>query len=75
MADSIGTAGLVVIVVIGLYTRVGDARAALIALMAGVVGPFVCGEFAGIEAPWMCTLVASLALYLGCAWRYRGAIS
>jgi len=65
-ADSIGTAGLVVIVVIGLYSRIGDARAALITLVAGMFGPYVFGEFAGLEAPWLATLLVCFVVYLSC---------
>ena len=73
-ADSIGTAGLVVIVVVGLYSRIGDARAALVTLTVGMLGPFLCGEIAGIEAPWMTTLGVCLLLYLGIGWQSRNQI-
>ncbi len=64
-ADSIGTAGLVVVVVAGLYSRRGDARAALATLAVGMVGPFLLGDLVGFDAPWMCTLVVCVVVYFG----------
>ncbi len=69
-ADSIGTAGLVVIVVAGLYSRRGDARAALATLAVGMVGPFLLGNIVGIDAPWMCTLGVCVVVYFGLSARY-----
>ncbi len=71
-ADSIGTAGLVVIVVAGLYSRRGDARAAFATLAVGMVGPFLLGELAGLDAPWMCTLVVCIGVYVAVDRYYAG---
>jgi SSS family transporter len=70
-ADSIGTAGLVVIVVVGLYTKIGGPTTALITLAVGMFGPFVGGELLGFDAPWLATLIVCLALYVGCGWRLK----
>lgn len=70
-ADSIGTAGLVVVVLFGLFSSIGRTAAALATLAAGLVGPFIFARFPFIEAPWMCTLALCVVTYLLLSWLTR----
>lgn len=67
-ADSIGTAGLVVLVLAGRYSNVGAGRAAIATLGVGMVGPFLAGEVFGVAAPWMLTLAGCGLVYALTSW-------
>ncbi|MGF1454455.1 MAG: sodium:solute symporter [Alphaproteobacteria bacterium] len=65
LADSLGTSGLLVTVLIGLYTtRFGGPAAALTAFALGVLGYPVATGLLGFEAPYLFSLASALAGYL-----------
>ncbi len=65
LADSLGTAGLLVVVLIGLHApRLGDEWAAMASFAAGLAG-YPLGELVlGLEAPFLFSIVLALAAYL-----------
>lgn len=63
IASSFGTAGVLVITLCGLHSQWGDSRAALYALISGlIVLPFLKYIFV-IEAPFIATILISVFLY------------
>ncbi len=63
IADSIGTAGLVVVVLIGLYSRFGGPLAALSAIAVGMFVPPLSDIWFGVEAPWLMGLLLAVLSY------------
>jgi Na+/proline symporter len=63
-ASAFGSAGIVVIVTFGLFTRMGGARSALAALLTGVV-VWVVGSY-GLALSWayLAALAGSVLAYL-----------
>lgn len=64
-ASGFGSAGLVVTVLFGLYSRFGGALAAASSLIAGVVVYFVGAHVIGIPHPFLTSLLAAFLAYLG----------
>lgn len=73
-ASGFGSAGILVIVAFGLFTRFGGARAALASLAAGIV-VWIAGRYVvdGWPWPYLCSLGAALGAYVvvGAAERVR----
>lgn len=66
-ASALGSAGIVVTVIFGLFTSVGSARTAAATLLAGLV-VYVGGTVIAIPVPFLASLGASLITWgLGCA--------
>ena len=63
-ASALGSAGALVAVTFGLFTRVGGPRTAAATLAAGVL-VYLVASYAGAPYPFLSSLVASLATYLG----------
>ncbi len=71
LADALGTAGLVVVVLIGLYTtRFGGPAAALTAFACGVGGYPLAGAL-DLGAPYLFSLAAALTAYVTVALAQR----
>jgi len=66
-ASAFGSAGIVVVVCFGLFTRVGGTASALSALMVGVVSWLVGAHMLGWPYPYLTSLAAATASYLGAA--------
>ena len=66
MASAFGSAGILVTVSFGLFTRFGGARAALGSILVGL-GSFIAASLAGSATPFLLSLVASLASYVAIA--------
>ena len=64
-ASGFGSAGILVIVAFGLFTRFGGARAALASLAAGIV-VWIAGRYVveGWPWPYLCSLGAALGAYV-----------
>ena len=63
-ASSFGSAGIVTVVVFGLFTRIGGTGSATAALLAGV-GTWIFGAyFAGWPYPYLTSLAAAVGAYL-----------
>lgn len=71
-ASAFGSAGTLVTVCFGLFTRWGGPRTAVATLLAGI-GVYLGAGAAGIEAPFLLSLAASLATYVAGAVLERGA--
>ncbi len=66
-ASAFGSAGLFVVIVMGLFTRQGGDWSALAAMLAGVV-VWVCGAYVlAAPYPYLTSLAAALVAYLGTA--------
>lgn len=65
-ASALGSAGILVAVVFGLFSRWGGPAAAYASLLTGVTS-YVGAVMAGCEYPYLLSLGASLAGYAGCA--------
>ncbi len=63
LASSLGSAGLFVILVLGLFTRRGGAPSASAALLAGLA-TYVGASLAGSEHPFLLSLAAAFAGFL-----------
>jgi Na+/proline symporter len=63
MASAFGSAGILVTVTFGLFTRFGGARAAMATIAVGVVS-FVAASMSGITAPFLISLAASVTTYV-----------
>jgi SSS family solute:Na+ symporter len=72
-ASAFGSAGTLVAVTFGLFTRFGGAPTALATLLAGTV-VYLAAAAAGVTAPFLLSLGASLATYVagGAAERVTG---
>jgi Na+/proline symporter len=66
MASAFGSAGILVTVTFGLFTRFGGAWAAMATIAVGVIS-FVAASMAEITTPFLISLVASVATYLAVA--------
>jgi Na+/proline symporter len=63
-ASSFGSAGIVTVVVFGLFTRIGGTGSALAALLVGV-GTWVVGAYVvGLTLPYLTSLAAAAVAYL-----------
>lgn len=74
-ASALGSAGILVTVVFGLFTRIGGAASAGAALASGTAA-YVGGVAAGLDHPYLTSLGVALAAYLllaGWAERRRAA--
>jgi len=66
-SSAFGGAGIFIIVMFGLFTRIGGPRAATAALLAGVVA-WLAGEFVfGWPVPYLTSLAIALGAYLSFA--------
>lgn len=66
LASAFGSAGILVTVSFGLFSRFGGPRAASATLVVGIVA-FVVASAANATAPFLISLAASLATYVGVA--------
>jgi Na+/proline symporter len=73
LASSFGSAGLVVITLLGLWTNLGNAKIALWTLIAGVASPIIFQYFYPTEAPFLISLGLCLILFLGLSVKYANA--
>lgn len=65
-ASALGSTGIVVTVLFGLFTTLGSPRSAAATLIVGLVS-YVGGVVAGLEAPFLISLACSLLTWgLGC---------
>jgi Na+/proline symporter len=71
-ASSLGSAGLFVLLVLGLFTRLGGAASAFAALTAGL-GTYLVAEHGGSELPFLLSLLAALAAFLALSVRQARA--
>jgi Na+/proline symporter len=62
-ASAFGSAGLLVVVVFALFTRLGGARSAAATLVVGLA-VYLTATYAGVRAPYLLSLAAALATYL-----------
>lgn len=62
-ASSFGSAGLVVIVFLGLFTRLGGAPSAYAALLCGVAA-YAAGSALELHTPYLAALASALAAYV-----------
>lgn len=62
-ASAFGSAGTLVTVCFGLFTRWGDSRAAIVTLLAGLLA-YLGAVAAGSETPFLISLAASLGSYV-----------
>jgi len=72
-ASAFGSAGIFVVMTLGLFTRFGRRRAALAALVAGV-GTWSVGAYGGLGAfPYLTSVAVALLAYLtfACSERWR----
>ncbi|HEX6886222.1 MAG TPA: sodium:solute symporter [Planctomycetota bacterium] len=70
-ASALGSAGLFVLLVLGLFTRLGGAPSAGAALVAGLV-TYVAAEHGGSTTPFLLSLAGAAAAYLAATrWRPR----
>jgi len=63
LASSLGSSGLLVLLVFGLFTRLGGTASGIGALATGL-GVFVWARAAGSEAPFLVSLATSAAAFL-----------
>ena len=64
-ASAFGSAGIFTVLVFGLFTKTGGVRSAYAALVAGV-GVWIVGAYvAGLPYPYLTSLAAAVAAYLG----------
>jgi Na+/proline symporter len=69
-ASAFGSSGALVTVTFGLFTTWGGARAAIAALLAGIV-TYLGATLAGATAPFLLSLLLSMVAYAGGAWLDR----
>jgi Na+/proline symporter len=65
-SSAFGSAGTLVIVCFGLFSRLGGPRAAMAALFGGM-GSYIAGSAAGISTPYLASLAVSLVAYVAVA--------
>lgn len=75
-AASFGTAGVLVITLLGLHTRVGGRAAGLATLLAGLAATLLGQYVFKLQAPFLAAILASTAVFLSVsAWeRARGIV-
>jgi len=66
-ASALGSAGIFVVVMFGLFTRFGGASAALASLIAGIVVWSAGSLVPGFDYPYLASFVVSLFAYVGVA--------
>lgn len=66
-ASAFGSSGALVLVVFGLFTRLGGPRAGFAALLGGL-SIYLAGVVAGWPYPYLASLAAALAAFLAGAW-------
>lgn len=72
-ASAFGSAGVFTVALFALFTRFGDARAALAALITGLV-TWIGGAYVlGLPLPYLTSLAASFAVYVSAALLAPGA--
>jgi Na+/proline symporter len=64
LASSVGTAGVLVITLMGLWTKVGSHRGALATLVVGLVAPFVFEYLLEVPAPFLASIVTCLLVFV-----------
>jgi SSS family solute:Na+ symporter len=63
-ASAFGSAGVLVVVCFGLFTRAGGPATAVVTLLGGL-GVYLAGVYGGLAWPYLASLAASLVLYAG----------
>jgi Na+/proline symporter len=72
LASSLGSAGLLVALVVGIHSRMGGEGAALLALAGGLLGMGVAEWVLALQAPFMFSIAMALVGYgIGAAWKAR----
>jgi Na+/proline symporter len=71
-ASSLGSAGLFVLLLLGLFTRRGGAASGHAALLGGL-GAYLGARLAGFELPFLASLAAAFAGFALFSWRPREA--
>jgi hypothetical protein len=71
-ASSFGSAGVLVVVSFALFTRIGGPLAAAGSLVGGL-GAYLAGTFLGWAYPFLGSMAAAAACYLGAAALERAA--
>jgi len=64
-ASALGSAGLFVLLVLGLFTRLGGAASAFAALLTGLA-TYLAAEQGGSELPFLLSLLAALLAFVAC---------
>jgi Na+/proline symporter len=64
MASSFGTAGLLVVTLIGLWTKWGGAKAATVCLIVGLIFYPLADQFLKLDAPFLSTVLVSFIGFL-----------
>lgn len=64
VASSFGTAGVLVITLIGLHFKFGGQLSAILALIFGLITTPIAEYFLKLEAPFLVTLIVSLITYI-----------
>ncbi len=75
-AASFGTAGVLVITLLGIHTRIGGRAAGLATLVTGLAATLFGQYVFDLQAPFLAAVLASVAVFLGAAaWeRARGTV-
>ena len=73
-ASAFGSSGIVVVVLFGLFTRVGDHRSASAALLAGVLAWVVGAYVVDLPYPYLTSLAVAAAAYLVPAVLFPGEV-
>jgi Na+/proline symporter len=63
-SSAFGSAGIVVVVLFGLFTRIGDSRSAIAALLAGVAAWIAGAYLFELPYPYLTSLAIASAAYL-----------
>lgn len=66
-ASAFGSAGIVTVVVLGLFTRLGGSAAALASLLAGVSSWVIGAYVASVPYPYITSVAVAVAAYVGTA--------
>ncbi|MGH7541239.1 MAG: hypothetical protein ACRELC_09590, partial [Gemmatimonadota bacterium] len=66
-ASAFGSAGIVVVTLFGLFTRIGGGRAAVAALTAGVASWIVGAYLLDLPYPYLGSLLLTVLVYSGTA--------
>jgi Na+/proline symporter len=67
-ASAFGSAGIVVIVTFGLFTRIGGATSALAALGAGLIVWVVGNYILGLQFAYIAAIASATIAYLAAGW-------
>lgn len=71
-ASSFGTAGLLVITLMGFYSRIGGTRSANMALLGGLLAWPLSEYVFHLQAPYLVSILVALILFI---WGARGQVS